>query len=219
MMHEMRRWRQLFEVAAPASGALREAASQFRYVGNCTLPDCGPHLADMMERAKKVPYKELLAAVGRATLAETFPGFYWGERPNRRRGDMALHQDPYVSFYKSTYRDLPCYFVQESGIEYIFVSTEYDRIDWSDPSRQKSAKRLYVLADGSITRVPSFGAIISVVIAGQRFKAIQSTALTPEVVATMLRLIQQYQPTKIREGDDEDDEVPVEDYVAWLKSI
>jgi hypothetical protein len=41
----------------------------FRYLGNCTDPDNGPHLSDMMDQAKRVSYREVYNAVGRDTLA------------------------------------------------------------------------------------------------------------------------------------------------------
>lgn len=56
-----------------------------------TVPDRGlaPYLSDMMEQEKKVSYKEVYAAVGRDALAGIFGNFFWGQRPNRRRGNMA----------------------------------------------------------------------------------------------------------------------------------
>ena len=48
-----------------------------------------PYLSDMMEQEKKVSYKEVYAAVGRDALAGIFGNFFWGQRPNRRRGNMA----------------------------------------------------------------------------------------------------------------------------------
>jgi hypothetical protein len=183
---------------------------QFVYLGNCTMTDHGPYLADMMDQATKVSYREVYQAVGRATLQETFGDFYWGNRPNRKRGQMALHQDPYVSFYKSKFRGFDCYFVQESGIEHIFVDSAYQDVDWKKASRQKHAKRFYIRSNGEILNKLAPPIDVTVELADSVMKVTQSTALTSQSARAILNFIQETKPSAI---DDEGEEISVEEYI------
>jgi hypothetical protein len=189
---------------------------RFRYIGNCTDRDNAPYLQDMMDQAKKVRYQEVYGAVGRDALAEVFGDFYWGNRPNRYRGDMALHQDPYVSFYKSSFRGYPCYYVKESGIEYIFLAPAYFDADWDAPQRQKNAKRYYINTDGSVTAQPNgAGTAVSVAIANKTMQVVQSSALNAEVATALLGLLDTHRPKSI---NDDGEPTSVDDYRAFVTS-
>lgn len=188
---------------------------RFRYIGNCTNPELAPYLEDMMDQAKRVPYREVYAAVGRDAMAGVFGDFFWGNRPNRLKGDMALHQDPYVSFYKSKFRGFPCYFVQESGVEYVFVSPEYFDVDWDAPQHQIVAKKLYIDRNGILsTSIPKMRGV-SVAITDDAMQVVQSNALNAAMAKTLRDLIRKYQPKSI---DDDGDEVSVEDYLKFLRT-
>jgi hypothetical protein len=204
---DLRRWMRL----------LTESSKQyFSYLTSCTDRTAGPHLEAMMDGAKKVPYKELLNAVGRDNLMEQFPQYFWGSRA-AQRGDIALHKDPYVYFYRSTFRGEPCYFVQESGIENIFVAPSYWDIDWDIVERQPNAKRLFIDVDGRTSKSPfRSGLILSLTIAGTRIKVVQSSFLTLAAAETMRKLLTDMKVTEI----DDDGEAPtVPEYTAFLQSV
>lgn len=208
----MNRLRQWMDVAA----LCESVAQRYEYLGNCTDQALAPYLDDMMAQEKKVRYKEVYQAVGRPALSSVFSDFFWGSRPNRLRGDMALHQDPYVSFYKSKFRGVPCYFVQESGIEYVFVAPKYFTTDWDAPQHQAGARRLYVQPNGTVSATIPANTAVSVVIAGDVMQVVQSTALNPEMSHTLLRLIKDHRPKII---DDDGEKISVDDYIAFLMDV
>lgn len=188
----------------------------FIYIGNCTYTHHGPYLEAMMDAAVQVKYRELHQAVGQETLREVFPDFYWGARPDRKRGQLALRQDPYVSFYKSTFRGFACYFVQESAIEFIFVDSAYDDVDWKVEERRSRATKFYVEADGKILSKLSRASrpLVSIALADGIMTVVQSSAFTQPAAETVMKLIRQHNPTMI---DDDGEETSVADYEAFLR--
>lgn len=110
----------------------------YRYVGNCTNEHCADHLEDMMDNAREVSYATLAKAVGVDLLQEVFPSYDWNRRP---RG-LTLRKDWAVSYYKSTYDGVPCYYVDHSAIEYIFVPSSY-RSRGGDYAERDGDEELY----------------------------------------------------------------------------
>lgn len=92
--------------------------SAFSYETNCTVASPGP-IQHMIDRAVDVSYDTLARRVGTQELAEVFPDYTWG-RWGEDNG-LRMREDWAVSYYRSVYRGLPCYFVVHSGIEYVFV--------------------------------------------------------------------------------------------------
>ena len=66
--------------------------------------------------AQPISYRTAQKRIGRQTLADTFPTYDW----DGRRGGLTLKRDWHVGFYRGTYEGHPVYFVEHSGIEYIF---------------------------------------------------------------------------------------------------
>ena len=73
-------------------------------------------ITEMVEQAKEVSI---------ATIKKHCQGFReWtanmGYESDKRRG-LTIERDYHVSYYKSAYNGMPCYYVRHSGIEYIWV--------------------------------------------------------------------------------------------------
>lgn len=95
---------------------LEDFQNKYRYIGNCTNSHMADGLEDMMDKAKEISYNALVAAVGREQLAHTFPDFDWSARPR----NLTMRADYAVSYYKSWFKGMLCYYVRESGVEFIF---------------------------------------------------------------------------------------------------
>ena len=72
---------------------------------------------DMIEVSHEVTYGTMAKRVGTKQLKDLFPYYDWGPQ----RGGLRLKNDWHVGYYRSVYRSKPCYYVQHSGIEYIFT--------------------------------------------------------------------------------------------------
>ena len=191
----MREWIDLFE-------------GRLEYVGNCTNAHMADGLSDMMDNAVEVSYRTLVAAVGRDALAEAFPQFDWSSRPR----DLTMKDDYAVSYYRSTFKGKPCYYVRESGIEHVFM----DHDDSDDEPHD--GETLLITGDGAILPVTnSGGAIFSVRLAGNgRADVSQSTAATRAAAQALIKWLTD---NKVAFVVEDGDEQPVEDVVNWLESV
>lgn len=90
----------------------------FSYLTNCVAAN-GADIADMVDQAVPVS----LATIRRRCA--DFNGFLrlLGYAVGRERG-LHIARDWSVRYYRSIYRGTPCYFVDWSAIEYIFVENE-----------------------------------------------------------------------------------------------
>jgi hypothetical protein len=97
----------------------------FAYLTNCTqCDDTVDALDKMINTAEEVPYAEMLAHCdGLLEWSESV-----GYDPYCDEG-LALEDDNHVTYYKSTYLDRPCYFLQWSTIEFIWWETEECSLD------------------------------------------------------------------------------------------
>lgn len=87
-----------------------------RYRGNCvsTPHEDLPKLNRMIEQAEDVTRQTFLKHVDRDDLRDV-------ERQLGYDRHMAMVSDPYVSYCRSTWGPVPCYFFVWSAIEYYFV--------------------------------------------------------------------------------------------------
>jgi hypothetical protein len=98
-------------------------ATGYQYLRCCVDFDDSnvQYLEDMIEHGREISYGTLVKAVGISVVAEAFPDYDWSRRPR----DLTLKRDYHVRYYKSRYRDTPCYYIVHSAIEYIFVPNNY----------------------------------------------------------------------------------------------
>lgn len=77
-------------------------------------------LNEMIENAQDITYDQLVRAVGLAEVKRVFPQYEWGRRPG-----LKLKDDWAVSYHKSMYGGYPCYYIEHSRIEYVFVPANF----------------------------------------------------------------------------------------------
>lgn len=97
------------------------SSHRYRFVTDCTDQymngSHGGAIHDMVDRSEDIDYSDLEEAVGRDQLSEIFSPYDWSEEPT----DLTLEDDFAVSYHKSVWRGIPCVYVRQSGIEYIFT--------------------------------------------------------------------------------------------------
>jgi hypothetical protein len=188
----------------------------FQYIGNCTNEHMAPFLEAMMDNAVEISYTKLVKAVGVVNLAQTFPDYNWGKKP----GDLRLRNDPYVTYYKSTFRDCPCFYVRQSGVEFVFVPENYDPDDVPGDFRPLTAEDMRITETGEL--VPSraarqIHAIFNLEPKGQTLYVIQSSAANRESAKTLIDFVIKGKFTTIIEDGDDEEKTP-EEFIAWLKT-
>ena len=92
----------------------------FTFLTDCIGSDANS-IQDMVESARQITYATLLRHVDVADLESLFPGYDWRPGPN---ATLRMKNDWAVSFWRSTYQGLPCYYINWSAIEFIFVRGE-----------------------------------------------------------------------------------------------
>jgi hypothetical protein len=106
----------------------KNIGAEYKFLGTCIhLPAI--HVTRMVEHAKDVKYNTLEKYVTKEQLSHYFPDYYWGKSKKNDIGQkkILLKDDYAVSFHKSQYFDIPCYYVRWSAIEYVFIKTEGEK--------------------------------------------------------------------------------------------
>lgn len=86
------------------------------YLESCIDSD-GDSIRKMVDASTRVSYRTMLENCDLVSWAK-LKGYDASASSGR---GMTLKSDPRVSYYKSVYRKLPCYFLKWSGIEFIWV--------------------------------------------------------------------------------------------------
>jgi hypothetical protein len=96
----------------------------FHFYKNCVAHNDSDvrFLEEMIENAQGVTYQELVRAVGVEEVKRVFPQYDWGR--DKSHG-LKLKDDWAVSYHKSMYGGYPCYYIQHSRIEYVFVPANF----------------------------------------------------------------------------------------------
>lgn len=81
----------------------------------CCVESDGESITAMVEVAKDITYHTALKHMTGLLEWAKSRGY------EKRAPGITLKNDWHVSFHKSTYRNQPCYYVQWSGIEYIWL--------------------------------------------------------------------------------------------------
>lgn len=198
--------------------AIAESAqpnTTYQYIGNCTNDHMAPYLDDMMSNAVAISYTKLANAVGVENLALSFPDYNWGRKP----GELRLRNDACVTYYKSTFRGWPCYYVRQSGVEFVFVPDDYDPDDVPGDFRPIKTDYAQITETGEL--VPSnanrqIRAIFNLEPHGKTLRFSQSSAANRESARTMIDYVLQNKFTTIVE-DGQDPQTP-DEFIDWLKT-
>lgn len=94
--------------------------NKLRYRINCTCAN-GSAIADMVDNAREITWDTFIQHVEKQDLIDLFDYYYWrGYNKKKDTIDLKLSEDYAVSFWKSKYKERPCYYLEHSSIEYIF---------------------------------------------------------------------------------------------------
>jgi hypothetical protein len=184
----------------------------FSYIGNCTDKYTAPHLEEMMDKAKQITYRTFVKAVGLDNVREIFGDYSWGYQ----RGDVRMKNDPYVSYYRSTFDGQPCYYVRHSGIEYIFVGEQTEG-ELEKKTIPISANRFSILGDGAIVQGMSDSASV---FHGSKtpnsLEIMTSRAPSAKAAKSLMRMIRQ---SKLEMIECDGDETSAKEIMSWLRKF
>jgi hypothetical protein len=85
----------------------------FIYEINCVSAN-GDDIIDMVDNARQISYRTFCKHIKSQDLKHIKEALGYGK-------DLSLKRDWAVSFYKSKYKNKPCYYLCHSMIEYVFV--------------------------------------------------------------------------------------------------
>ena len=92
----------------------------FIYETNCTVAN-GDDIEAMVDACKEISWKTLVKYVDIHEVADLFPDYNWTAIGLGKGFGIRLKDDHSVRFCKSTYQGRPCYYIEWSGIEYVFT--------------------------------------------------------------------------------------------------
>ncbi len=86
------------------------------YTGSC-VTSTNLALLPMLKKAIQIDFKAFAQAVDMEQVRRLFPQYNW---TNNRSNGLRLKDDALVSYWRSTFLNRPCVFMEHSCIEYIF---------------------------------------------------------------------------------------------------
>ena len=89
----------------------------FTYLTNCVCAR-GIDIKKMTDSAKEITYRTFRSKISRKEFIDLETSFGYSVSND---GGLRICNDYTVSFWKSTYRGKPCYYMDHSSIEYVFV--------------------------------------------------------------------------------------------------
>ena len=101
----------------------KKAQKQYYYALNCTDLESGMPIQEMIDRAEDISWEEFNKHVSNQEIRSIFGNIY--DYDDKDNGAGLKFQDDYaVSFHMSFYEGTPCYYLDHSAIEYIFLPGE-----------------------------------------------------------------------------------------------
>lgn len=98
---------------------MKKGNRSFHYLTNCT-ESSGSKIRAMTDSARQITYETFIQHVPVSELKELFPWYTW----DGVDGGLYLKNDYAASFWKGTYDGKPCYYVEQSCIEYVFTEVK-----------------------------------------------------------------------------------------------
>ena len=92
--------------------------TEYFYHTNCIMAN-GADVLKMVDMATEITYGTIKKHIESKELANVFPDYKWQHNTNF----LSLKDDWAVSYYRSEYKSKPCYYIEHSSIEYIFLYT------------------------------------------------------------------------------------------------
>lgn len=175
---------------------LEASQPDYHYIGNCTMRENAPYLEDMYEDGTEISFTELVQALGKDLLAETFPQFDWSDHPT----DLTMENDYAVSYYRSTFNGHPCYYVQESGIESIFVGVD---VETPHAPPKRYGEHIAILDNGEIVAPFTPKAVFHARLAGDTAEVSQSSGASDTAIGALQNWLFKHGVKTIDENDEE----------------
>ena len=94
----------------------------YEYIG-CCVDLKGHDITEMCDCATEVSYQTVRKRLGKALMKFAASMGYETSPGGSKRG-MFLSNDCYVRYYKSRYKGKPCYYIDHSCIEYVFIKKQ-----------------------------------------------------------------------------------------------
>jgi hypothetical protein len=98
----------------------KKAQVQYHYVLNCTNLKHGKPIQDMIDEAEDISWEEFNKYISNQELRSIFGDIYDYDNQDNKVG-LKIQDDYAVSFHKSFFQGVPCYYLVHSAIEYIFL--------------------------------------------------------------------------------------------------
>jgi len=95
---------------------------EYEYVG-CCVDLKGRDITEMCDCATEVSYQTVRKRLGEALMNFAASMGYETSPGGSKRG-LFLSNDYHVRYYKSTYKGKPCYYIDHSCIEYVFIKKQ-----------------------------------------------------------------------------------------------
>jgi hypothetical protein len=80
----------------------------------------GEEIAAMIDRSREISFATFKRRCNWVPVAKSM-GYQVGPRTRQNRTWLRLDEDYHVRFYKSVYQGKPCYYMDHSAIEYVFM--------------------------------------------------------------------------------------------------
>ena len=96
------------------------APKNYVYFSNCVHLN-GQDIEEMVDQAIDITWRTFRQYVNLEHLKELYPFNYYDWKPGKGDGGLRLKDDWAVSYHRSWFRGVRCYYIQHSGIEYVFL--------------------------------------------------------------------------------------------------
>lgn len=80
----------------------------------------GTDIEEMVQQARPIAYRTFFNYVSLYEVLSLFPGIYT-KHGNLCQNCFTIKQDKSVRYFKSRYQNRKCYYLTQSGIEYVFT--------------------------------------------------------------------------------------------------
>ena len=85
----------------------------------CCVNSTAKLIDDMTDQAREITYRTARRNISRKAFTDFEKWMTYDT--GGERGGLRLKDDWHVTYHKSRYKGIPCYYIQHSGIEYIFT--------------------------------------------------------------------------------------------------
>lgn len=104
--------------------------AKYKYAINCVLSSAKP-INEMVNSALEITYNTFMRNVCYDDVKSLFSSYAWG---SEKGNGLRLKDDWAVSYYRSKFRGMRCYYIDHSSIEYVFLEDPLKAFGYAIPS-------------------------------------------------------------------------------------